>query len=105
MAEVVELHRTYRIDELTVDEYPMVYAFWKLNLTLSNTAQSAPGCVSQKTKAEWNAIEDVMFEKMEANVFVMLALGLDQIEAIKAGENPDDYIFEQYFPDWAKDWV
>jgi hypothetical protein len=94
--KVVHLQVKYQIHELTKEEFPMVYAFWKLNLSSSNTAQSAPGCISQKTKAEWNILEDIMFEKMEAKDFVMLALGMD---------GDDDYIFEKTFPGWSQDWV
>lgn len=106
MTNIVSMlaQKTYLISELPVTEFPMLYAFWRLNLTLSNSAQSAPGCVSQKTKEEWHVLEDTMFENMPAATFVMLALGLGDDNDPDKHENLD-YIFEQHFPGWAKDWV
>jgi hypothetical protein len=101
--KVVQLHPKYGIADLTVKEFPMLYAFWKLNLTLSNTAQSAPGCASQKTKEEWGVLEDAMMEDMPANTFVMLALGLGDTEDPAMHDNLD-HIFEEHFPGWLKDW-
>lgn len=85
--------RVKTFDQLESDEFPMLCAFRTLNNSLSNTAQSAPGCTSLFTEVEWHAMEARM-SRMLAKQFVDMALGLDQ----------DDQVMERFFPGWRMDW-
>jgi hypothetical protein len=64
----------YKIHQLDSEEFPMLFAFYALNGTLSCSGQSAPGCNAEWSKDKWQEVENNL-AVLPANLFVGMGLG------------------------------
>ena len=64
---------TYAIEELGAVDFPMLRAFHTLNLSTSNSAQSAPSSAARYTQQHWSELENHL-KMIPAIEFVTLAI-------------------------------
>ena len=94
---------TMIMNQLMPEKFPMLSAFRELNLSLSNTAQSAPHCNADFTELEWYKIEMALRE-LPALEYVHMAYGSHFHHEPEMTDWEQEIWDLPAFRAWAKTW-